>query len=129
EAVDSTRFEQLIADGRSLLASGDAEGAAAVLSEGLSAWRGAALAEFMYEDWAAASARRLEELRLVAIEDQLDARLQLGAGSQLTGELEGLVREHPLRERLRGQQMLALYRAGRQADALTAYQDARTALV
>jgi DNA-binding SARP family transcriptional activator len=128
-AVDSERFERLVGDGRSLLASGDAESAAAVLGEALSLWRAPALAEFVYEEWAAAPARRLEELRLVAIEDRLDARLRLGQGSELVGELEALVSEHPLRERLRAHQMLALYRAGRQAEALAAYQDARTALV
>ena len=129
DAVDTVRFEALVADGRGLLAAGDAESAAAVLGEALSLWRGDALAEFVYEDWAAAPARRLEELRLVALEDRLDARLHLGGGAELTGELEGLVGEFPLRERLRGQHMLALYRAGRQADALSAYQDARHALV
>ena len=129
EAIDAEAFIRLAEDGRSLLGEGDAESAAAVLGEALSMWRGAALAEFVYEDWAAAPARRLEELRLVAIEDRFDALLGLGQGAQLTGELEVLVGEYPLRERLRGQQMLALYRAGRQADALAAYQDARAALV
>jgi class 3 adenylate cyclase/DNA-binding SARP family transcriptional activator len=129
DAVDTVRFERLVADGRSLLASGDADSAEAVLTEALSGWRGDALAEFVYEDWAAAPVRRLEELRLVALEDRVEAQLVLGQGAELTGELEGLVGEHPLRERLRGQQMLALYRAGRQADALSAYQEARRALV
>jgi class 3 adenylate cyclase/DNA-binding SARP family transcriptional activator len=129
EAIDGEEFTRLAEDGRSLLGEGDAESAAAVLGEALSLWRGAAFAEFVYQDWAAAPARRLEELRLVAIEDRFDALLGLGQGSQLTGELEVLVGEYPLRERLRGQQMLALYRAGRQADALAAYHDARAALV
>jgi class 3 adenylate cyclase/DNA-binding SARP family transcriptional activator/tetratricopeptide (TPR) repeat protein len=129
DAVDAVRFEGLVADGRSLLAAGDAGSAEVVLTEALSAWQGDALAEFVYEDWAAAPIRRLEELRLVALEDRIEAQLQLGQGAELTGELQGLVREHPLRERLRGQHMLALYRAGRQADALSAYQDARHALV
>jgi class 3 adenylate cyclase/DNA-binding SARP family transcriptional activator len=129
EVVDAVRFEGLVADGRSLLAAGDAESAEAVLTEALSAWRGDALAEFVYEAWAAAPVRRLEELRLVALEDRIEAQLKLGQGAELTGELESMVREHPLRERLRGQHMLALYRAGRQADALSAYQEARRALV
>ena len=100
-----------------------------MLTEALSSWRGDALAEFVYEDWAAAPVRRLEELRMVALEDRIEAQLLLGRGADLTGELEGLVGEHPLRERLRGQHMLALYRSGRQADALSAYQNARHALV
>ena len=129
DAVDVGRFERLVTDGRALLAAGDADGAVGMLGEAIELWRGQALAEFVYEDWAAAPARRLEELRLVALEDRLDAKLQTGRGGDLTGELEQLVAQHPLRERLRGQLMLALYRGGRQADALTAYQDARRALV
>ena len=129
DAVDTVRFERLVADGRALLASGNPDSAVAVLTEALSSWRGDALAEFVFEDWAAAPVRRLEELRLVALEDRIEAQLLLGQGAELTGELEGLVGEHPLRERLRGQHMLALYRAGRQVDALSAYQAARRAWV
>jgi DNA-binding SARP family transcriptional activator/tetratricopeptide (TPR) repeat protein len=129
DAVDAVRFEQRVVEGRASLTSGDFCTAELVLGEAVSVWRGSALAEFVYEDWAAAPIRRLEELRLVALEDRIDAQLELGKGTELTGELEGLVREFPLRERLRAQHMVALYRAGRQADALSAYQDARTALV
>ena len=129
DAVDTVRFERLVAEGRALLAAGDPDSAEVVLTEALSSWHGDALAEFVYEDWAAAPVRRLEELRLVALEDRIEAQLLLGRGADLTGELEALVGEHPLRERLRGQHMLALYRAGRQADALSAFQAARYALV
>jgi DNA-binding SARP family transcriptional activator len=129
ERVDVVRFERLVGEGRRLLETGDAEQARAVLVEGLALWRGPALAEFTYEEWAAAPLRQLEELRLVALENRIDAELRMGRGGELTGELEGLVRDHPLRERLRAHHMLALYRAGRQADALAAYQQAREALV
>ena len=128
-AVDAAAFERLAIEGRSLLSSGETGPARRVLAEGLSLWRGAALSEFIYEEWAAAPARHLEELRMVAREDLLDARLGLGASREVVGELEELVAEFPLRERLRGQLMLALYRSGRQADALAAFQDARRALV
>src|SRR5206468_2280847 len=92
-------------------------------------WRGQALADLTYEPFAAAEAPRLDEARLAAREDLVDAELELGRADDLVVELEGLVAEHPFRERLRGQLMLALYRAGRQAEALDAYRDARTALV
>ncbi|HEX7311802.1 MAG TPA: BTAD domain-containing putative transcriptional regulator [Gaiellaceae bacterium] len=126
---DLRRFEELAAAGRELLAQGDAAAARGTLNEALELWRGTPLAEFAANPLARREAGRLEELRLTALEDRIDADLALGAHGQLVGELEALVARHPLRERLRAQLMLALYRAGRQADALAAYRDARHALV
>jgi DNA-binding SARP family transcriptional activator len=114
DELDVQRCRRLIEEGR----PGDA----------LALWRGPPLAEFAYSRFAQPEIARLEELRLVALEDRIDADLAVGRHAALVGELEGLVQEHPLRERLRAQLMLALYRAGRQADALEAYQDARRAL-
>jgi YVTN family beta-propeller protein len=98
-------------------------------SEALALWRGQPLADFAYEAFAQAEIARLGELRLGAVEDRIEAELEAGRGSALTGELETLVREHPLRERLCRQLMLALYRSGRQAEALEAYQQLRRKLV
>jgi DNA-binding SARP family transcriptional activator len=126
---DLRRFEELAATGRELLGQGDAAAARGTLNEALELWHGAPLAEFAANPLARREAGRLEELRLSALEDRIDADLALGAHGQLVGELELLVARHPLRERLRAQLMLALYRAGRQADALAAYRDARRALV
>ena len=100
-----------------------------MLREALSLWRGPPLAEFAYEAFAQAAIGRLEELWLAATELRVEADLALGRHSELVGELESLVLENPFRERLRGQLMLALYRAGRQAEALEAYQSARRTLV
>jgi YVTN family beta-propeller protein len=127
--IDIDRFEALLADGRSALAGGDPERAADRLRVALSLWRGPPLADFAYEAFAQAEIARLEELRLVALEDRTEAELALGDHARLVGELEALVREHPLRERLRGQLMLALYRSGRQAEALDAYRNARCELL
>jgi YVTN family beta-propeller protein len=127
--LDADRFEELLASGRALLAAGDPRQADAVLHEALGLWRGPPLSEFRYADFARDEIARLEELRLVAEEDSIQADLALGRHAEAVPELEALIREHPLRERLRELLMLALYRAGRQADALAAYQDARTALV
>ncbi len=99
------------------------------LDEALSLWRGPPLSEFAYQRFAQSEAARLEDHRLVCLEERVDQDLRAGRHAELTGELEALVAENPLRERLRGQLMLALYRAGRQADALDAYQDARRVLV
>jgi DNA-binding SARP family transcriptional activator len=129
QAVDVVCFEQLVAAGRSAMASGDHARALGLLSEALSLWRGRVLEEFSYQDWAAEACRRLEEVRLGATEERIEAELDLGRGAGLASELEALVREHPLRERLRAQQMLALYRSGRQADALAVYRATRTVLV
>ena len=102
--------------------AGDFRRAAGLLREALGLWRGPALADFAYESFAQAEVARLEESRLVVLEDRIDAELGLGEHARLVGELEGLVREHPLRERPVGQLMLALYRSGRQADALEVYR-------
>ena len=100
-----------------------------MLREALSLWRGPPLAEFAYEPWAQPEIARLEELRLEALQERIETDLALGASAELVAELELLVGRYPLRERLRAQLMLALYRSGRQADALAAYRDARRALV
>jgi len=128
DAVDAARFEDLLARGRALLGDGEPEAAAAVLREALGLWRGPALADFPYAEFAREEAARLEELRSVALELRLEAELTLGRTGEVVPELERLVRDHPYRENLRRLLMLALYRAGRQADALAAYQDARRAL-
>jgi DNA-binding SARP family transcriptional activator len=127
--LDLHRFERLVDEGRSLLARGLASDASQRLRDALSLWRGAALADFAYEDFAQAAIARLAEIRLAAVELRIDADLALGRHDELVGELEALVAEHPLRERLRGNLMTALYRSGRQAEALDAYQGARRALV
>ena len=108
---------------------GDASRASAELGEALGLWRGDALADCRGGGWAAAEAVRLDELRLSTVEDRIDADLMLGHHGVLVGELESLVARHPLRERLWAALMLALYRAGRQADAVRAYQRARDVLV
>jgi DNA-binding SARP family transcriptional activator len=128
DALDLHRFERLVDEGRSLLARGLAADASERLRDALSLWRGPALADFAYESFAQAAIARLEEIRLAAVELRLDADL-VGGHHELVSELETLVAEHPLRERLRRYLMTALYRSGRQAEALEAYQDARRALV
>jgi YVTN family beta-propeller protein len=127
--VDVEQFLGLLERGREQLAAGDARGAAATLRTALALWRGPPLAEFAYESFARSEIARLEEFRLAALEERIEADLRLGRQAELVPELESLVRDHPLRERLRGQLMLALYRTGRQADALDAYHQARTTLV
>jgi len=127
--LDLRRFETLASEGRAALAGGDPAGAARLLADALSLWRGRPLADLQYEPFAQAEIARLEELRLTAVEERIEAELRLGRHAELTGQLEALVAEHPLREHPRGQLMLALYRSGRQAEALEAYQDARRVLV
>jgi peptide/nickel transport system substrate-binding protein len=127
--VDVERFERLLARGRELLGAGDARPAAETLREALSVWRGPPLADFAYEQFAQGEIARLEALRLAAHEERIESDLRLGRHAQLVPELEALVREEPLRERLRALLMLALYGCGRQADALEAYHDARRTLV
>jgi predicted ATPase/DNA-binding SARP family transcriptional activator len=127
-ALDAARFGQLAADGRAALRRQDAAGAARLLRQALGLWRGRPLAEFADTGFAPAMITRLEEARLTAAEDRIEAELTLGGRGELTGELEALVLEHPLRERLWSQLILALYRAGRQGDALAAYQRARAVL-
>ena len=112
DTLDLHRFERLTDEGRSLLARGLAADAARRLHEALSLWRGPALADFAYESFAQAAIARLEEIRLAAIELRIDADLALGRHDELVGELEELVGEHPLRERLRRYLMTALYRVG-----------------
>jgi DNA-binding SARP family transcriptional activator len=129
DALDLQRFERLVDEGRSLLARGLAADASTRLRDALSLWRGPALADFAYESFAQAAIARLEEIRLAAIELRIEADLAIGRHTEVVGELEALVAEHPLRERLRSYQMTALYRSGRQAEALDAYQDTRRALV
>jgi DNA-binding SARP family transcriptional activator len=123
--VDAFRFERVL---------GEVKGKAAVersarLAEALSLWRGPPLCDFTFEAFAQAEIRRLEELLAVALEERIAADLELGGHAELIGEVESLVTDHPLRERLRGQLMLALYRSGRQAEALRVYHDARNVLV
>jgi DNA-binding SARP family transcriptional activator len=129
DALDLHRFERLVDEGRSLLARDLAADGSERLREALFLWRGPALVDFAYESFAQAAIARLEEIKLAAIELRIDADLALGCHDELIGELEALVSEHPLRERLRRCLMTALYRSGRQAEALDAYQDARRALV
>jgi YVTN family beta-propeller protein len=128
-ALDSARFEELTATARRALGDGSVELAGSLLREALGLWRGRAFVEFLDTDVAVAESDRLAELRLVALEDRIEADLRLGRHRELVAELEGLVRDHPLRERLWAQLLLALYRSGRQADALLAYQRARSVLV
>ena len=119
DAVDVARFDRLRAEGQALLERGEAERAAERLREALGLWRGPALGEFV-EPFARHEAGRLEELRLTGLETRIDADLACGRHADLVPELDTLVARHPLRERLRRQQVLALYRSGRHADALTA---------
>jgi DNA-binding SARP family transcriptional activator/flavin reductase (DIM6/NTAB) family NADH-FMN oxidoreductase RutF len=123
EALDLARFERLAAEGRAALAAGDPARAAERLAAALALWRGPALAEFD-EAFAEREGARLEALRLSAVEDRIEADLALGRHAAAGAELDRLVHEHPERERMRGQHMLALYRAGRQADALASYREA-----
>lgn len=127
--VDIARFERLVATGRQALAEGAPGPAEAALAEALALWRGPALLDFTYEPFAQEAIAELDELRLFAEEQRVDAALALGRASELIVELEQLTSRSPFRERLWGQLMLALYRASRQADALAAYRRAREGLV
>lgn len=129
EGLDIRRFERLLEEGRRANAAGNPEDAVEVLDRALGLWHGNALADVAYENFARAESDRLEELRLVATEERIDGELTLGRHDALVPELESLVAKHPLRERLRGQLMLALYRSGRQAEALRVYSDTRRRLV
>jgi len=126
---DLDGFDQHVADGRQALEHGDPERAAMQLRAAEALWRGRPLADLEFEPFARFEVQRLEELRLVVVEQRIDAELALGRHAELCPELEALVAEHSLRERLRGQLMLALYRSGRQADALEVYRDGRSLLV
>ena len=127
--IDAERFDGLVRDGMEALVGGRAEEAASLLREALALWRGAPLADFTYEPWAQGAVGRLEEARLSALEGRIEADLVLARHGQLVGELESLTVEFPLRERLRGQLMLALYRSGRQAEALDVFIETRRKLV
>ena len=129
EQLDLTLFERLLEEGRRALAGGNYERASKRLAEALALWRGPALADLAYEPFARAEAERLDEQRLAALEERIEAELALGRHSSLIGELESLSAKHPLRERLHGQLMLALYRSGRQAEALAAYRETRQHLL
>jgi YVTN family beta-propeller protein len=126
--LDIDDFQRLVEEGRRALAAGEPERAGTTLREALALWRGAPLADFTYESFAQSEVGRLDELRLGAVEERIDADLALGRHDDVTAELQGLVADHPLRERLRGQLMLALYRSGRQGDALRVYEEARRTL-
>jgi DNA-binding SARP family transcriptional activator len=128
-SIDFGQFARLTDEGRAALAAGDPAAADAVLRTALGLWRGPALADFLYEPFAQTEIARLEELRLVALEARIDAELALGRHLDLIGELETLVETQPLRERPLRQLMLALYRSGRQVDALAAYRRVRAKLV
>src|SRR3954454_21118689 len=125
--VDVDRFQALATRGAAQLAAGSGRAAAATLRPALALWRGDRLAESS-ETRLAGEAARLAEARLAAVEARVEADLVCGRHAELIGELEELCRTHPLRERLWAQRMLALYRSGRQADALAAYQELRTTL-
>src|SRR2546421_5791682 len=126
DELDLARFERLTVRARR---ADDPAERARLLREALGLWRGAPFDDLAYEPFVAGEAAHLEEARLAALEERIDAELALGGSSELVAELERLVAQHPLRERLHSLLMVALYRSGRQADALSAYQDARTALV
>ncbi|HEV2035962.1 MAG TPA: BTAD domain-containing putative transcriptional regulator [Candidatus Dormibacteraeota bacterium] len=127
--LDVGRFQRLMDEARQLLADRTPNVASTKFREALGLWRGPALADFASHAFALSEIGRLTEMRLCAIEDRIEADLALGRHTELAGELEGLVAKHPLRERLRGQMMLALYRSGRQAEASAVYQETRKLLV
>jgi DNA-binding SARP family transcriptional activator len=127
--LDLELFEHRVAAGRDALAHGDPGRAAVLLSEAEALWRGRPLADLEFEPLARFEIQRLAELRLLAAEDRIEAELALGHHDALCPELGRLVAEHPLRERLRGQLMLSLYRSGRQGDALETYRAGRSLLV
>src|SRR5581483_5987162 len=126
--LDIEQFERGAADAERLLERGEPKGTLAAATRALGLWRGPALQDFAYEDFAQGEIARLEDRRLSVLETRAEAALELGGHEQLIAELSPLVREHPFRERLRGQLMLALYRSGRQAEALELYRDGRRLL-
>jgi DNA-binding SARP family transcriptional activator/class 3 adenylate cyclase len=128
EELDRFRFDRLVADGRRAVGEGDPEAGAKRLGDALALWRGPALVDFSYEPFAQAEAARLEELRMSALEDRIEAELTLGRHGELIGDLEAAARANPLRERLWALWMLALYRSGRQSEALRTYQELRAHL-
>ena len=128
EQLDVTRAEQAVVEGRAALGAGDPDRAATILRDAEDLWRGPALGELAGEPFALPEAARLNELRLVVLEERLAADLGRGEHAEVAVDLEAMCAEHPLRERLWGLRMLALYRSGRQAEALRAYQDVRELL-
>jgi DNA-binding SARP family transcriptional activator len=126
--LDAQRFQDLAAEGRRALVRGEPPAAADLLAAALAVWRGPVLADLAEVAALEPERARLEALRLTTLEDRVEAELALGGHGALVAELEGLVAEHPFRERLWGQLMLALYRSGRQADALAAFHRARRVL-
>jgi DNA-binding SARP family transcriptional activator len=129
DSLDAHRFERLVAEGRAELAGDRAQAAVTMLEEALALWRGAPLADLAYEPFAQQEIARLDDLRVGALEQLIEAKLALGRHAEVVEQLEVLIGEHPYRERMRFQLMLALYRSDRQAEALQAYQDARKTLV
>ena len=128
DELDFRRFERLLAEGRQSLAAGDVRGASDALSSALGLWRGGALSELDGSDHGRLERDRLDELRLEAIEGRIEAELQAGHAADVVAELESLVRANPLREALRAQLMLALYRTGRQSEALETHRQGRKLL-
>ena len=129
DELDADRAARLLAEGRKARGAGDQDAAAMSFDSALGLWRGRPLTDVAYDGFAQDEIARLDELRLECLEERLETDLERGRHAEVVGDLERLVAEHPARERLRGQLMLALYRSGRQADALAAYQDARRALL
>jgi DNA-binding SARP family transcriptional activator len=129
ESLDAARARTLLSDAQTRMAGGDTAAASQLLQEALALWRGPTLAGLQLESFGRDEVAQLDELRLSALMDRIECDLAQGRHERVLGELQVLVREHPLRERLRAQQMLALYRAARQADALEAYREARHALI
>ena len=129
DELDRDRFERLVAEGRAALEAGDNADASDQFRRALALWRGAPLSDFAYERFAQDEIARLEEVHVAALEDRIQAELGLAHHDDLVPELEALVTRHPMRERLRAQLMLALYRSGRQAEALEAYRAARRTLL
>jgi predicted ATPase/DNA-binding SARP family transcriptional activator len=128
DTLDSLAFERLLVEARAASGEGNAAVALSLLERSLSLWRGPAFGDLAYEDWARAEAERLEECRLLALEERLEAQLRVGRHDEVLAGLRELAIAHPLRERLQGQLMLALYRSGRQAEALDVYASVRSRL-
>lgn len=128
-ALDLARFKAAVAEGRAALDDDDPHRASGADGEAFALWRGPALADFAYEEFAQPEIAELEERRLAAIEACADADLRIGRHAELVPELERLVADHPLRERMRGRLMLALYGSGRQADALERYAAGRRVMI
>ena len=125
EQLDLERYRRLVAEAR----AAEPDRRPTLLQDALALWRGPPLAEFQFEAWAQSAIARLEDERLTVLEERIEADIEAGRSAELVGELEALVTQHPVRERFREQFMLALYRSGRQAEALAAFQEARRVLV